>query len=449
MDLQSSTAGRPDENSYLFGRGSAWFAFAMTIGLMVFDYVDRQVIVSIFPHLKAAWGLSDKQLGALVSVVSITVALGGIPIALVADRFSRVRSIAAMAIVWCLATISCMFTRNYAQLFTARAIVGAGEAGYGSVGAALISAHFPARMRGVLMSAFFASASIGSVLGVLVGGLIAEKWGWQAAFGVVGIPGLAMATLYLFVRDYKTVELTPSLEYASHSVGGVLRRIFHVLARSRTLAWVCVAGAAQCVVISAVWAWTPSFLNRVQGLDPATGAKKAALVVLLGAIGCLATGYIVDRASISRPLRKFSTLAALCVLTCLVLCFAYGATRFGLALSPQQQFALIGLGAFLMTCTAGPVAAIVMNVVHPGVRSTGASVLSLVQNLFGLAAGPFIAGALSDAVGLELALTIVPAFGLLAAGALMVAARSYEADKRSAGEPLDLGAASNPLLGAA
>ena len=62
--------GSPD--NYLFGRRQAWFAFAMTIALMVFDYVDRQVIVSLFPHMKQDWGLSDKELGALVSVVSIT-----------------------------------------------------------------------------------------------------------------------------------------------------------------------------------------------------------------------------------------------------------------------------------------------------------------------------------------------------------------------------------------
>jgi len=110
MDLHVSGAGRPNENDYLFGRGPAWFAFVMTISLMVFDYVDRQVIVSIFPHLKAAWDLSDKQLGGLASIVSITVALGAIPVALIADRVSRVKSIAAMAIVWSLASISCMFT---------------------------------------------------------------------------------------------------------------------------------------------------------------------------------------------------------------------------------------------------------------------------------------------------------------------------------------------------
>src|SRR6185369_15564287 len=125
----------------------------------------------------------------------------------------------AMATVWSLATISCMFTRSYGQLFAARALVGLGEAGYGSVGAALIASHFTARLRGALMAGFFASASVGSVLGVMLGGVIAARWGWQAAFGVVGIPGLLMALAYLRVRDYRTVELTPKLDQATRSMG--------------------------------------------------------------------------------------------------------------------------------------------------------------------------------------------------------------------------------------
>src|SRR5678815_4649001 len=118
-------------NSYLFGRRQAWFAFAMTIALMMFDYVDRQIIVSLFPHMKQDWGLSDTQLGALVSIVSVTVALGALPVALVADRVSRVKSIVTMAVIWSTATISCMFTRSYGQLLAARGAVGLGEAGYG------------------------------------------------------------------------------------------------------------------------------------------------------------------------------------------------------------------------------------------------------------------------------------------------------------------------------
>ena len=222
MNLHSIDSPRQATDDYLMGPGPAWFAFVMTVGLMVFDYIDRQVIVSLFPYLKAEWDPSDKQLGALVSVVSVTVALGALPVALLADRASRVKSIVVMAIVWSLATISCMFTRTYSQLLAARSVVGLGEAGYGSVGAALIASHFPQRMRAAMLAAFFASASIGSVLGVMLGGLIAARWGWQAAFGVVGFPGLVLALLYLKVRDYPTVELTPALAQSTRSIGEVV-----------------------------------------------------------------------------------------------------------------------------------------------------------------------------------------------------------------------------------
>ena len=73
MNIQTSNP-RPHDG-YLYGPRQAWFAFAMTIGLMLFDYIDRQVIVSLFPYMKADWGLSDKQLGALVSALSIVLAM--------------------------------------------------------------------------------------------------------------------------------------------------------------------------------------------------------------------------------------------------------------------------------------------------------------------------------------------------------------------------------------
>ena len=75
-----------------------------------------------------------------------------------------------------------------------------------------------------------------------------------------------------------------------------------------------------------------------------------------------------------------------------------------------------------MTCTVGPVSAIVIDVIHPGVRATGASVLALFQNLFGLAAGPFIVGVpVRRLVGLTPALAVMPAFGLVAACAFLFA----------------------------
>lgn len=405
---------------YPFGRGHAWFAFAMTIALMMVDYLDRQVIVSLFPYIKAEWALSDTQLGALVSIVSVTVALAGLPVALLADRWSRVRSIVVMATVWSLATISCLFTRNYGQLMAARAVVGLGEAGYGSVGAALIASLFPARLRAGLLAAFFASASIGSVLGVMLGGLIAARWGWQAAFGVVGVPGLLLALLYMKVRDYRTVDLAPGGQ-GTRTSGATLAFAAKSLLRSRTTLWVCLGAASQLIVVSAIWAWLPSFLNRFHGMAPDVAAVRAALIVLIGAAGSLVWGMFVDRIG-SR--NRLHVIAGLCVLTLLVLSGTFAATHGG------GQFTLIAIGGFLMTCTVGPVAAIVIDVTHPGLRATGAAVLSLFQNLLGLAAGPVIAGAFSDAFGLDDALTVIPVFSGLAAVLFMVASRSYEADLR-------------------
>jgi len=424
-----------ERDGYLSTPRAAWFAFAMTVGLMVFDYVDRQVIVSLFPYLKKEWELSDTQLGALGSVVSFTVAIAGIPVALIADRFSRVKSIVVMATAWSLATISCMFTGSYGQLLAARSVVGLGEAGYGSVGAGLIASHFPSRMRGALMAGFFASASVGSVLGVMLGGIIAAHWGWKAAFGVVGFPGLVLALAYWFVRDYRTVELTPRLEAATRSTRAAALHIVHVLARSRTMLWMCIGAPAQVIVISAVWTWLPSYLNRVHGVLPKDAGVQASLVVLCGAIGSIVWGTWVDRAGRKRPGAKLQMIALLCLATMLVLGAAFGAPLLGIALAAKTQFALIALGGFLMTCTVGPAAAIVIDVTHPGVRSTGASVLSLFQNLFGLALGPVIAGWLSDAFGLATALAIMPAFGIVAIVAMLMASRTYAADAIGASAP--------------
>ncbi len=437
--------GLPDE--YLIGKRQAWFAFAMTIGLMLMDYIDRQVIVSLFPFMKAEWGLSDKQLGSLVSIVSITVALGALPVALLADRYSRVKSIVVMATLWSLASISCMFTRNYGQLLAARAFVGMGEAGYGSVGAALLSSIFPARMRAALMAAFFASASVGSVLGVLLGGLIAAHWGWKAAFGVVGVPGLLLALMYLKVRDYRTVELTPELNRATQSAGSTAKFVARALLRSPTMLWVCLGGAAQLIVVSSIWAWLPSFLNRYHGVAADQAGVRAALVVLCGALGSVIWGAVVDRTGKKRKRNKLFALAALCVLAMGVLGPTFAATAAQPTLSPQAQFALIALGGFLMTCTVGPVSAVVIDVVHPGVRATGASVLSLFQNLFGLAAGPFLAGVLSDSLGLARAMTIIPAAGALAAVFFLLAARTYERDLQRVGTVRIEADAGEPLRG--
>jgi MFS family permease len=202
----------------------------------------------------------------------------------------------------------------------------------------------------------------------------------------------------------------------------------------------------QLIVVSSVWSWLPSFLNRFHGVAPDQAAKQAAVVVLLGALGSLVWGTFVDRMGLRRPRNKLVALAALCVLTMIVFLLAFGGGATG-----ATQFRLIALGGFMMTCSVGAVAAVALDVIHPGVRSTGAAVLSLFQNLFGLAVGPFLAGALSDLWGLQQALAVIPVFSLFAAGFFMIASRCYESDMRGV-EGVSLAAASgapSPVVAAA
>jgi MFS transporter, Spinster family, sphingosine-1-phosphate transporter len=406
-------------------RRYAWTVFGIIFALMVVDYVDRQVVVSMFPHLKTQWDLSDGQLGALVSIVSITVALGSVPLSLLADRWSRVHSIFLMALAWSAATIACAFAQSYTHLLGARSVVGLGEAAYGSVGAALLASMFPARMRSTVLGAFLAAGLLGSVLGVVLGGIIAERWGWQAGFGAVGVPGLLLAIVFvLVVRDYKTVAL-PGESTGKRSTMRAGTVVAELL-RPRTAIVTCVGAGLQLVMVSTTYAWMPSFFNRYYGLAPDAAGLKTGVVVLLGGVGAIAWSMLADRLSTRFPRARLYVPAGAAVMTATFMCIAFAALPPGPA-----QFAMILAGALMMTGSIGPVCAVVVDVVHPALRSTAASVLSLTQNLFGLAAGPLLTGVMSDRYGLPFALSVVPLFCVLAAIVFVMAARTYEKDLRN------------------
>ena len=408
-------------------RRYAWSVFGIVFALMVVDYIDRQVVVSMFPHLKAHWSLSDSQLGALVSIVSVTVAIGTVPLSLLADRWSRVKSIFLMALVWSVATLVCAYAESFNQLLAARSVVGLGEAAYGSAGAALLASLFPVRMRSTVLGAFLAAGLIGSVLGVVLGGVIAQHWGWQAGFGAVGVPGLLLAMLFLLiVRDYKTVAL-PTGERTRPGAGMAARAVVAALLRPRTALVTCVGAGLQLVMVSTTWAWLPSYFNRFYGLTPDRAGAQTGIVVLMGGIGAIVWSVVADRLSSRFPRARLQVPAIAAVATAVLMSAAFA----GVAPGPVQ-FALIVAGATMMTGSIGPVAAVVVDVVHPGVRATAASCLSLAQNLFGLAAGPLVTGMLSDVYGLPFALSVIPLFSLAAAGVFVVAARTYVSDLKRA-----------------
>jgi MFS family permease len=150
---------------------------------------------------------------------------------------------------------------------------------------------------------------------------------------------------------------------------------------------------------------------------------KAALVVLMAGIGAVVWGLVADRLTARIACARLYVPAIGAVLTTLLMSSAF-------ALFPpgSAQFALIVAGGFMMAVNVGPITAVVIDVVHPGVRATAASILSLAQNLLGLAGGPLLAGVLSERYGLPFALSVVPLFCIAAALCFLIASRTYVSD---------------------
>ena len=393
-DLKAGSASR-----------SAWIAFALTFGLMMSDYISRQVLIAVFPYLKAEWGLSDTQLGSLVSILAVMVGVLTIPISFMADRWGRVKSIAAMACLWSLATIACGLAANYGQMFAARTVIGIGEAAYVTAGGAILMHAFPPKLRSTVMGIFLGGALFGSVIGVATGGIVAARIGWQWAFIFVGVPGLLLALIYpLFVRDYETVTLVISENEDQIAETQKMRwpEIVRASLGARPTIYGYIGGALQLFASAAIVAWIPSYLNRFYGLAPAQAAVRAALIILVGGIGMASGGFVADRLSRGNVSNKLRVPALYAAFSCLLFAVAFALPE------SSFQFALIVAGTFFVAGHMGPVAALSVELNHPGLRATALAVVTVVYNFLGLAPGPFVVGALSDVFGLQAAMMVIP-----------------------------------------
>jgi sugar phosphate permease len=229
----------------------------------------------------------------------------------------------------------------------------------------------------------------------------------------------------LIVRDYKTVAL-PCRTPSDGKHRNAARTVVAELLRPRTALLTCVGAGFNLLVVSTTWAWLPSFFNRYYGLAPDQAGVKTALVVLMGGVGTLLWSVVADRLMSRLPRARLLVPAATAVLTAVFMI-----TAFAILPPGNAQFALIMAGSLMMTGSVGTVDAVVIDVMHPSVRATAASILSLMRNLFGLASGPLLAGALSDAYGLPFALSVIPVVCFVAAALYMVAARTYESDLKN------------------
>ena len=404
----------------------AWVVFALTFGLLISDYMARQVLNAVFPLLKAEWALSDGQLGLLSGVVAIMVGLLTFPLSLAADRLGRVKSLTAMAVIWSLATLLCAVAKNFEQMLIGRMLVGVGEAAYGSVGIAVVVSVFPKRLRSTLSAAFMAGGLLGQVLGVGVGGAVAAGHGWRMAFMVIALSGLALALLFpLLVREKKLAQVAVLAGHEPHERERGFPKLGSLFA-GRTLKCVYVGSGLQLFVAGSLPAWLPTYFNRYYDLAVDKAGTLAALYLAICGLGMVACGFISDR-FFKLPENRL-LLAAGYSLACALLL----STSF-LVPAGSTQLILLGLAIFFAAATTGPAGAMVAGLTPAAIHGTAFATLTLANNFLGLAPGPIVTGWLADQSSLVDAFRWLP-LASIASALVMLAARQSSRAKLALAE---------------
>ncbi len=405
-----------------------WLVFALTFGLLLSDYMSRQVLSAVFPFLKAEWSLSDSHLASLNSVVALMVGLLTLPLSMLADRWGRVRSLVVMAALWSVATLLCAVAGSYEQMLGARFLVGVGEAAYGSVGIAVVLSVFAPRLRASLSGAFMAGGSFGSVIGVAFGGVIAVQLSWRWSFASMAIFGLILVALFW--------ALVSERKLARHAIdddtntthteapGPVARAPISSLFTNPAVLCAYIGGGLQMFTAAALMAWLPSFFGRSYGLAADKAAAMAAVFVLLIGAGMIVCGIVADRAARIDPARKWTVAIAISLAAGVLLIVGF---RLPVG---TAQLVLLGLGAFFSAGSTGAVTAMVANLTHPTVRASAFGTTTLANSLLGLAAGPFVVGVLADRISLADALQLAPLVYLGAVAVLLAGKRVYPAGVR-------------------
>ncbi len=405
---------------YKLSKGYRNYVFILLCLLYLFDYMDRMVVTSLFPFIKQDWGLTDAQCGLFVSAVYWSIIIFTFPISVLVDRWSRRKTIGLMAVVWSVATAVCAFTKSFPQLFLARGVIGVGEAGYAPGGTAMIAGLYPQEKRAQIMGIWNAFIPIGSALGIAIGGIVATNIGWRHAFGLVALPGLIVAILFFFIKDYKTVGLTKTVD--SGGAGQIKRKmktadIVREFLSTPSLIFTNFGFPCVTFVTVSLMTWLPTYFHRVQGIAEDRAGVMAGSVMILALIGSPLGGYLSDRwlrtRANARPLFAAITTLISAILLFIALSFLDGNARYVCIL-------LVGLTIIAFLPAA---ASITQDVVHPGLRAISYALCVVIQNLLGSSTGPIVIGSMSDSFGIGSAMQVLPLS--LVAGALMFFLASF------------------------
>jgi MFS family permease len=413
------------------------YVLVLLVVVGIAAWVDRNVFAILLQSMKVDLALSDTQLGLLGGVAfGVFYAAVGLPVAWLADRYSRSSLIALALGLWSVMTATCGLAGGFATLFVARIGVGIGEAGGSPPSQSLIADYFPPARRARALGFFYLFIPFGFVIGYLTGGWLNDLVGWRLTFLLVGLPGVLLAIVVRFTL------LEPPRGHAegaraTESVPSLASTIRYFV-RCPALRHLPFAGAAHGIGAFAAALWLPAYFMRTFGVTSATaGAWMAIAYGFGGCVGVLCGGYLADalvrRTGDSRWYAWGSAAVIVATLPCTLMVY--------LSDTPAVAVASLVAATLLGHMFLGPVAALLQNLAGLRRRATAAAFYLFLVNLVSMGLGPVTVGIVSDYFGARFGdsalryalLAIVMATTVLASLHFMLAARTLRRDLELAG----------------
>jgi len=421
MDASKHQHGTQD---FKVSKGYSYYVFLLLFLLYLFNYVDRMVVAAIFPYLKVDWGLTDTECGWFASIVTLMMTVFVFPVSLLVDRWSRKKTIGIMAVLWSFGAALCALTRNFTQLFTMRALLGVGEAAYTSGGHAMIAAYFPEEKRATMNGLFTAAIPMGTAIGVILGGVIAETLGWRYAFGILAIPGLIVAILFFWVKDYKTVQMVKTTHDGAEAVqvkmkfADIVREFLH----TPSVLFTYLGYVGNTFVTTGLMNWLPTYYHRVDGLPMDKAGLKTSVVFLLAIFGAPIGGYITDKIRKKFLNARMIVPAITSFLTALFLFIGFS------FLEGNAQYLFLICFGFTAPMFAAGGSAVTQDVMHPGLRAISYSLAQFFMMLLGYSLSPIFIGFISDRYDLLTAFKFLPLFAVVGGVAFIIGSFFYVRD---------------------